>query len=83
MIAMVLHSLNSLLSAYGTFSENRAVLIGSLVLRCQNYWKYCGYIGIICEVPRVLGDPGRRDRDLPVRGGGEQAAHQGAGRRKI
>ena len=35
MIAMVLHSLNSLLSAYGTFSENRAVLIGSLVLRGQ------------------------------------------------
>lgn len=34
MIAMVLHALNSLLSAYGAFSESRAVLIGSLVLRC-------------------------------------------------
>ena len=33
MIAMVLHSLNSLLSAYGAFSESRALLICSLVLR--------------------------------------------------
>ena len=33
MIAMVLHALNSLLSAYGAFSDTRGVLIGSLVLR--------------------------------------------------
>ena len=33
MVAMVLHSLNSLLSAYGAFSESRALLICSLVLR--------------------------------------------------
>ena len=33
MVAMVLHSVNSLLSAYGAFTESRALLIGSLVLR--------------------------------------------------
>ena len=33
MVVMVLHALNSLLSAYGAFSESRALLIGSLVLR--------------------------------------------------
>ena len=33
MVAMVLHSLNSLLSAFATFSQNRALLLTSLILR--------------------------------------------------
>ena len=84
MIAMVLHALNSLLSAYGAFSESRAVLIGSLVLRCLGYklWN-TGYNDLtVCQVYCVLGDPGRCDRDLSVWCGGEQTADQGARRCK-
>ena len=33
MIAMLLHALNSLLSAWGTFTQNRTVLLISLILR--------------------------------------------------
>ena len=33
MVAMVLHSLNSLLSAFATFSQNGALLLTSLILR--------------------------------------------------
>ena len=33
MIAMLLHALNSLLSAWGTFTQNRTVLLISIILR--------------------------------------------------
>ena len=33
MIAMLLHALNSLLSAWGTFTQNRTVLLVSIILR--------------------------------------------------
>ena len=33
MIAMLLHALNSLLSAWGTFTQNRTVLLISVILR--------------------------------------------------
>lgn len=48
MIAMVLHALNSLLSAYGAFSESRAVLIGSLVLRFIVFWVTLAGVIVIC-----------------------------------
>ena len=33
MIAMVLHAVNSMLSAYATYSQSRALLIASVILR--------------------------------------------------
>merc|ERR1719266_1133422 len=48
MVAMVLHSLNSILSAFATFSQNRALLLTSLILRFLVFWVTVAGVIVIC-----------------------------------
>jgi len=48
MIAMLLHALNSLLSAWGTFTQNRTVLLISIILRLIIWFITLAGIIVIC-----------------------------------